>query len=128
MRYRCIWRLSWACLLLLSGCGISLVEPAGAFVAASAAAVPVFGRSVPDMIYSGVTGKDCSMLRLEQGKSYCRTTDPPVETPPVCTRSLGTIECWSNPEVFGTPMTGVADAPRPTAEQEAWRTRSWPGL
>jgi hypothetical protein len=113
---------------LLAGCGVTGAEPAGAFVAASAAAVPVFGRSLPDMVYSGFTGKDCSMVRLEQGKSYCRPVEPPADPPPVCTRSLGTVECWTNPEVFGTALTTVADAPKPTAEQEAWRTRRWPGF
>jgi hypothetical protein len=45
---------------------------------------------------------------------------------PVCTRSLAVVECWSNPEAFGNPQHGVADAPAPTAEQEAYRTRRWP--
>lgn len=120
------WRL--LLLSLLSGCGISLVEPAGAFVAASAASVPVFGRSVPDVLYSGITGKDCSVVRLEQGKTYCRAADPPIAPPPVCTRSLGTIECWTNPEAFAVPLRSVADAPSPTAEQEAYRTRRWPNF
>jgi len=65
-------------------------------------------------------------VRLEQGKSYCRTTDPPFPTPPLCARSLGVVDCWSNPEVFGTRPTSVADTQSPTAEQEAYRTRSWP--
>lgn len=117
-----------AVLLGLGGCGVSFVEPAGAFVAASAAAVPVFGRSIPDMLYSGMTGKDCSMVRLEQGKSYCRPTEPPVEAARFCTRSLGTVDCWANPEAFGNPVRGVADAPAPTPEQEAYRLRRWPDL
>lgn len=112
----------------LAGCGISLVEPAGAFVAASAAAVPVFGRSVPDMLYSGLTGRDCSMIRLEQGKSYCRPIEPPPEVPIVCTRSLGVPDCWANPEALGPDVHAIADAPKPTPEQEAYRTRGWPNL
>lgn len=107
------------------GCGVPLVEPTAAYMAASAAAVPVFGRSIPDIIYSGITGRDCSVVRLEQGKTYCRTIDPPLAPPPVCTRSLGTIDCWANPEAFPTPPRTIADAPAPTPEQEAYRTRSW---
>ena len=127
--HRCLALLcAFACAGLLAGCGISFVEPAGAFAAASVAAIPVFGRSVPDMLYSGITGKDCSMVRLDQGKSYCRRPDPPIETPPFCTRSLGSVECWTNPEAFGTPQHQLADAPSPTAEQEAYRTRHWPDL
>ena len=112
----------------VSGCGISLVEPIGAFSAASAAAIPVFGRTVPDIFVSAVTGRDCSIVRLEQGQRYCRVMDPPLATPPVCTRSLGTVDCWANPDVFGSPTHGIADAPAPTAEQEAYRIRRWPDL
>lgn len=121
----------WLLLLVMisiSGCGVSLVEPAGALLAASTATIPVFGRSLPDLVVSGLSGRDCSIVRLEQGRSYCRTTDPPIAPDPVCTRSLGTVECWNNPEVFGTPQRGIADAPQPTAEQEAYRTRRWPNL
>lgn len=112
----------------LAGCGVSLAEPAGALVAASAVAIPVFGRSVPDLVYSGITGQDCSIVRLEQGRSYCRTPDPPIPVAPVCSRSLGTVDCWANPEAFATPPRGIADAPAPTPEQEAWRTRRWPSF
>lgn len=112
----------------LSGCGAAFVEPAGAFVAASAATVPVFGRTVPDIVYSAISGRDCSMVRLDQGRSYCRPTDPPLSAQPFCTRSLGDVQCWANPEALG-PAAGksVADAAPPTAEQEAYRTRRWPG-
>ena len=112
----------------LAGCGVSLVEPAGALLAASVASIPAFGRSLPDVVYSGLTGRECSVVRLEQGKSYCRPTDPPIETPPFCTRSLGNVDCWTNPEAFAQPQRQIADAPAPTAEQEAYRTRSWPRL
>lgn len=110
------------------GCATSLIEPAGAFGAASAAAVPVFGRSIPDMVYSAITGKDCSVVRLDQGKSYCRQMDPPIAPAPFCTRSLGTIDCWANPDAFPPGRQSVADAPQPTPEQEAYRTRRWPGF
>ena len=110
-------------LLLLAAC----VEPAGAFLGASAAALPVFGRTVPDIAVSAVTGKDCSLVRLEQGKAYCKPVEPPPAPPPVCTRSLGTVDCWANPDVFGPGLTEVADGPRTlTPAQEANRTRRWP--
>ena len=127
MRY-VIACLSALTALALCGCGVPFAEPAGVLLAASAAAVPVFGRSVPDIAYSAITGRDCSVVRLDQGKSYCRTVDPPITPSPVCTRSLANVECWSNPEAFSNPQHGIADAPVPTAEQEAYRTRSWPAL
>jgi hypothetical protein len=115
-------------LLALCGCSADAMEPTGALVAASVAAVPVFGRTLPDMVYSAATGKDCSMVRLEQGRSYCREMDPPLAPPMVCSRSLGVMDCWKNPEAFPVMPHAVADAPAPTAEQEAYRTRRWPSL
>ncbi len=116
--------------LLLGGCGAANVADLNLAGAASLAAVPVLGRTLPDALYSAATGKDCSLVRMEQGKSYCRTPDPPWEVvakaQPVCSRSLGTVDCWSNPDVFNNRPASVADAPKPTAEQEAYRTRSWP--
>ena len=117
-----------ACSLLLCGCSTWSLEPTGALVAASVATVPVFGRTLPDMVVSGVSGKDCSAVRLEQGRSYCREPDPQPGPQVVCSRSLGVMDCWKNPEAFPVAPRGVADAAPPTPEQEAYRTRRWPGL
>ena len=49
--------------------------------------------------------------------------------PLVCTRSLGVVDCWRNPEALGAAYTEVADGARSlTPAQEANRTRRWPGL
>ncbi|CAH2601538.1 conserved protein of unknown function [Rhodovastum atsumiense] len=116
--------------LVLVGCGVPWTEPAGAFVAADAATIPVLGRSIGDTVVSGVSGRDCSVVRLDQGLSYCRPPEPPPDVPTFCTRSLGVVDCWRNPEAFGgPPLRGVADGPtRLTPEQEAHRTRRWPGI
>ncbi|WP_264715899.1 hypothetical protein [Limobrevibacterium gyesilva] len=115
---------------------LSLVLPACtpqdrlAAAALNVGSVPVFGRSIPDVAVSLVSGKDCSVVRLEQGKSYCREAEPPPPRPPFCTRSLGTVDCWSNPEMLsGGPPREVADGPRAlTPAQEAYRTRHWPNF
>ena len=98
--------------------------------APSAATVTVFGRAVPDLVYSGVTGRDCSVVRLEEGKTYCMPVEPPPAAPPLCTHSLGIVDCWSNPEALNdSPMRGVADGPSTlTPEQEVDRTAKWPKL
>jgi hypothetical protein len=110
------------------GCGGAYIEPSAALLGASMATVPVFGRTLPDMVYSAMTGQDCSAVRLEQGKSYCRAADPPPAPPLVCSNSLGVADCWANPNAFPTPPRPLADAAPLTAEQEAHRTRKWPGL
>ena len=118
--------------LVLSGCA-SWTQPYSSFAgvgAANVASVAVFGRAVPDLVYSGVTGRDCSVVRLEQNKTYCKGIEPPPAAPPFCTRSLGTVDCWSNPEALNdSPVRGVADGPSTlTPEQEADRTAKWPKL
>ena len=111
MRYRRILfpGLTWACCAAVSGC-----------------AVPPFGRSLPDMLVSAARGQDCSIVRLEQGKSYCRPADPPPAPQPFCTRSLAVVDCWSNPQALTGPRIPVADGPSAlTPTQEAYRTRGW---
>ncbi len=114
-------------MLLLAGCGAATAPGVNFAAAASLATVPALGRTAPDALISLVSGRDCSLVRMEKGQSYCRPEPPPWEEPPFCTRSLGVVECWRNPEAFGTKLTGVADGPRqPTAAQEAYRIRGWP--
>lgn len=107
----------------LTGCA----APAGAFVAANAASVVVFGKAIPDLAVSGISGRDCSIVHLDQGKSYCAPPPPPPSAQEFCTRSLARVDCWSSPAVLPAPQSGVADGPSTlTAEQERWRTARWP--
>ena len=69
------------------------------------------------------------MVRLDQGKSYCRPVEPPPEPPPYCTRSLGVADCWRDPASLPDHPPEMADGPRTlTPAQEADRTRGWPSL
>ena len=111
--------------LPLGGC----LETAATVGAVSVAGVPLIGRTLPDAVISTVAGKDCSLVRLNAGKSYCAPEEKPPEQPVVCTRSLGVVDCWRNPKDLGTAYTEVADGPRAlTPAQEAHRTRNWHGL
>lgn len=124
--------MSWCSLavvlvLLLGGCA----GPGDAILTvASIAVVPVFGRTMPDMVYSGLTGRDCSLVRLDQGKTWCREVEAAPGPPMFCTRSLATVDCWASEAQQPLPARpGVADGPRRlTAAQEQDRTRRWPGL
>lgn len=117
-------------LFALSGCGVPWYEPTAAVAGAEVASVAVFGRGIGDIAISGVTGRDCSIVRLEQGHSYCKPPEPPPLAPPLCTRSLGVVDCWANPAALnGPPPRGVADGPSTlTPEQEQDRTARWPKL
>ena len=115
-------------LLAVAGCGADMPLAAGAFAIAEVASIPVFGRDIGDLIYSGVTGRNCSVVRLDQGLSWCKPQEPPPLEPTYCTRSLGTVDCWINPEtLIPLPSRGVADGPATlTPAQEVNRTARWP--
>ena len=118
----------WPILLLpmLTACGR---EPWGAFAAANAASIPAFHRSIPDLLISGVSGRDCSVVHLDQGKSYCSPPEAPPDPQPYCTHSLGVVDCWVNPQALPGPPPPVADGPSTlTPAQEADRTHRWPDL
>ena len=122
---------SLSLLLLLAGCELN-TGPAAALPVEMVAGVTVgsvaaIGRTPVDAVYSLVTGKDCSLVRLDEGKTYCRPIEPPPEAPPYCTRSLGVVDCWKDPAAVPNLGPDVADGPRTlTPAQEANRTRTWP--
>jgi hypothetical protein len=114
-------------LVLLAGCGITPEQAATVGVGVTVGSIAVIQRSPLDAVYSAVTGRDCSIVRMEQGKSYCRPIDPPPDSPPYCTRSLGVVDCWRDPAAMPNRAPEVSDGPRVlTPEQEAYRTRRWP--
>jgi hypothetical protein len=114
-------------LLLLAGCGLSPEQALTGAGGAGVASIAIIHRSPFDAVYSLATGRDCSVVRLDQGKTYCRREDPIPEPPRFCTRSLGVVDCWAAPERLSPPQNEVADGPRTlTDEQEAYRTRRWP--
>lgn len=109
--------------LVLAAC-----DPAalGATAAVGVGSVAVIGRTPVDAALSLASGRDCSVVRLDRGQSYCRPEEPPPAPPPYCTRSLGRVDCWRQPPLALPLQRGVADGPWTlTAEQEAHRTRRW---
>jgi hypothetical protein len=115
------------CLLPLAGCGWSdnLIAIVG--VGTNAVSVATIQRSPADAVYSWWTGRDCSVVRLDQGKTYCRPAEPKPEPPVFCTRGLGAVDCWADAATVPGHPRGVADGPSGlTEEQEANRVRTWP--
>ncbi|WP_240048319.1 hypothetical protein [Crenalkalicoccus roseus] len=113
-------------LLPLAGCDATGL---GAAAAVTAGSVAVIGRTPVDAVVSLASGRDCSAVRLDRGLSYCAPREPPPAPPPYCTRSLGRVDCWTQPPLALPYVPGVADGPaRLTPAQEAHRTRRWPGL
>jgi hypothetical protein len=116
-----------ACVSPLAGCGISDNLGATIGMGTMVASIAVVQRSPADALYSWWTGRDCSVVRLDQGKTYCRPIEPEAEPPAYCTRSLASVNCWNDPATVPGHPRGVADGPSHlTAEQEADRVRTWP--
>jgi hypothetical protein len=101
---------------LLAGCHPAMT-PITAAALGEAASVTVFGRGSFDMMYSAVSGRDCSIVRLDRGDSYCKPTEKPPEPPPFCARTLGVADCYAWPEFLPDHPAPVADAPALTKEQ-----------
>jgi hypothetical protein len=112
-------------LCVLAGCEATPLAMVAEGPTAGVASITILHRSPFDAIYSLVTGKDCSVVRLDRGQTYCRQPEPPPETPPLCTRSLGVVDCWADRAAL--PNHPVADGSVTlTPRQEADRTRGWP--
>ncbi|HVZ08055.1 hypothetical protein [Rhodopila sp.] len=121
----------WLLLLVLAGplggCGMPAELMSAGAIAGVVGTVAVFGRSPADLVVSLVSGKDCSIVRLDEGKSYCKPVEPPPRQPEFCTRTLGVVDCWSDPATLADRPTQVADGPTTLSPaQEADRTARWP--
>lgn len=102
--------------LLLPGC-----EALVPIAAVNGVSLMVTGRAVPDLLISGLTGRDCSIAYLDGGERYCRPEAVAV-VQPFCTRSLGGVDCWNGPVPGMPPPRPVADA-APAPAQEPWPVR-----
>jgi hypothetical protein len=107
-------------ILLLPGCEAVL----GPAVAVNAVSLMVTGRAVPDLLISGITGRDCSIAHLDGGERYCRpgAGDAAAVAQPFCTRSLGGVDCWDGPVPGLPPPRPVGDA-APAPAPESWPAR-----
>jgi hypothetical protein len=112
---------------LLSACGATPEQLASGLAGFSIGSIAVIQRSPLDAVYSTVTGRDCSVVRLDRGQSYCRPVEPAPAPPRFCTRSLGSVDCWQDPFTLPGQPRPVAQGPETlTPEQEAHRLRTWP--
>lgn len=103
---------------LLAGCGLHMSDIPSANVemltpfndgfqalaAIDVATLIVTDKLMVDHIVSFVRQEDCSAVRASQGDTYCRpfrlAYTPPPE--PFCYRSLATVNCFTEPNPYGT--------------------------
>lgn len=112
--------------ILLAACdGPAAVATLGV----NAASIMVTGRAVPDLLVSAVTGRDCSVVRLDRRLSYCAGSEDAPRPAPYCTRSIGAVDCWVTPPATVPMRPGIVNGPHQlTPAQEADRVGGWPNL
>jgi F0F1-type ATP synthase membrane subunit c/vacuolar-type H+-ATPase subunit K len=115
------------CLIPLAGCGLGTGADMGIAAGATVLSVATIHRTIPDAIVSMVIGRDCSVVRLDDGKSYCRPK-PPLPPPlPYCTQTLGQATCWADPAQLPDHAPQVAEGPyNLSPAQIANHDRGWP--
>lgn len=118
-------RLAPLCLLpALAACDGPTLVGVGA---ANVLSLTLVGRAVPDILVSGISGRDCSIVRIDRGQGYCAPVEPAPGPPPYCTRSLGRVDCWvTRPPAIPSPPGVVDGSSQLTPAQEANRTAHWP--
>jgi hypothetical protein len=96
-----------------SGCSGSGLALMGADAVAHVAS----GRSISGNVIHAFTGKDCVPINVLAGKPMCPEEDEPKkeETPVYCYRTLGQIDCHTEPDPMMSPTTRLyrAEAKQP---------------
>jgi len=96
--------------LMLSACSNfysiaprGIIKTAGNVSIISTALVMGTGKTVSDHIVSIQTGKDCSTVREEKGRSYCREDEPNPIPALNCYRTLADVVCYAQPDPRNQP-------------------------
>ncbi len=115
-------------LLPLAACGgVSWAVPVGGVAGLNLLSLMAIHRTLFDVVWSLATGRDCSLVYLDQGHGYCKPPEPEPPSLPYCTASLGWPDCWTDPKAFIDPPPQLASGPyQLTPAQERNRTRGWP--
>jgi hypothetical protein len=113
--------------LLLAALGGCTGAPAvGPLLGAEGASVIVLGRGLADLGVSAISGRDCSIVRLDRGQTYCAPPEEQRAADLFCTRTLATPDCWTDPALLPAPRRGIGDTPPSSTAQDRHRVARWP--
>lgn len=82
---------------------------AACLVVAACAAAPTYAvldgaviigtdKTIADHAISVASGKDCSLVRVERGKTYCKEDEVFPRPEVYCYRELGAVTCYDKPD------------------------------
>lgn len=80
-----------------------VVKTVGNFSIISTGLVMGSDKTISDHIQSYSSGKDCSTVRVEKGRTYCREDEPNPIPNVTCYRTLGDVMCYSVAEPTSLP-------------------------
>ncbi|MBM09293.1 MAG: hypothetical protein CMF69_06925 [Magnetovibrio sp.] len=68
-------------------------------------------KTMFDHLVSYTSGKDCSAVRVEKGKRYCKEDEPIIKPQVYCYSTLGRANCYEMPDPYanGQRETGNND-------------------
>ena len=109
-------RLNIFTVIFLLGATVSCGAPltmSGAPGVAQVDVLSVVGtdKTMFDHIVSYASGKDCSAVRVEKGKRYCKEDEPIIKPQVYCYSTLGRASCYEVPDPYanGQRETGNND-------------------
>ncbi|HEY9164472.1 MAG TPA: hypothetical protein VIN57_07655 [Magnetovibrio sp.] len=80
-----------------------LIKTVGNVSILSSAVVVGTDKSLSDHVVSLRTGKNCSTVRVEQGRTYCREDEPNPMPTMYCYPTLGDVMCYAQPDPTRKP-------------------------
>jgi len=92
-------------LISLAACN-ALYTPIAAIEGASAVGT---GKTFSDHLVSYASGKDCSTVRSNSGRTYCRENEPNPTAKVWCYRTLGKPVCYNRPDPFSGNQRKIGD-------------------
>lgn len=75
----------------------------------SGVSVMATDKTIPDHIASYRSGKDCSTVRTEQGRTYCREDESRPQPVAYCYRTIGDVTCYAEPDPARQPGDTVGN-------------------
>ena len=75
-----------------------LVNKVGTYNIISTGVTMATDKTVTDHLVSLRSGKDCSTVRIEQGRTYCREDEPNPVANVYCYETIGNVTCYAEPD------------------------------
>jgi len=85
----------------------ALIKTVGNFSIISSGVVMATDKTLSDHLMSYRTGKDCSTVRVEQGRTYCREDEPNPMPTVHCYQTLGDVMCYAAPDPSRKPGDAI---------------------